>query len=92
LGFAVAWYFYITNPLVPFGLWWPWGDGMTTSFRVGLRPGAGPGAKRLRFAAAGFIALDWVRAQPHNRFDEPPPWQFGQEKLEGAGHCAAPLK
>jgi len=24
------------GPLVPFGLWWPWGDGMTTSFRVGL--------------------------------------------------------
>ncbi len=22
--------------LVPFGLWWPWGDGMTTSFRLGL--------------------------------------------------------
>ena len=22
--------------LIPFGLWWPWGDGMTTSFRVGL--------------------------------------------------------
>jgi hypothetical protein len=22
--------------LVPFGLWWPWGDGATTSFRVGL--------------------------------------------------------
>jgi hypothetical protein len=43
-------------------------------------------------AAIGFIAVDWVRAQPHNRFDEPPPWQFGQEKVEGAGHCAAPLK
>lgn len=24
------------GPLVPFGLWWPWGDGMTTSFRFGL--------------------------------------------------------
>ena len=22
--------------LLPFGLWWPWGDGMTSSFRVGL--------------------------------------------------------
>jgi hypothetical protein len=22
--------------LTPFGLWWPWGDGATTSFRVGL--------------------------------------------------------
>ena len=43
-------------------------------------------------AAAGFIALDWSRASPHNRFNEPPPWQLGQEKVEGAGHCAAPLK
>ena len=43
-------------------------------------------------AAAGFIAADWARSLPHNRFDEPPPWQFGQEKVEGAGHCAAPLK
>lgn len=41
--------------------------------------------------ALGFIGLDWVRATPHNRFDEPPPWQLGQEKIEGAGHCAAPL-
>ena len=24
------------TPAVVFGLWWPWGDGMTTSFRVGL--------------------------------------------------------
>lgn len=43
-------------------------------------------------AAAGFIAVDWSRANPHNRFDEPPPWQLGQEKVEGGGHCAAPLK
>jgi hypothetical protein len=43
-------------------------------------------------AVVGFVAIDWTRAQPHNRFDEPPPWQFGQEKVEGAGHCAAPLK
>lgn len=42
--------------------------------------------------AAGFIAYDWTRAGEHNRFDEPPPWQLGQEKVEGAGHCAAPLK
>lgn len=41
--------------------------------------------------AFGFIALDWSRATPHNRFDEPPPWQLGQEKVEGAGHCAMPL-
>jgi len=26
----------ISAHVVPFGLWWPWGDGMTTSFRVGL--------------------------------------------------------
>jgi hypothetical protein len=43
-------------------------------------------------ASIGFIALDWSRAAPHNRFHEPPPWQLGQEKVEGAGHCAAPLK
>jgi hypothetical protein len=24
------------TPIAAFGLWWPWGDGMTTSFRVGL--------------------------------------------------------
>ena len=44
------------------------------------------------FVAAGFIAIDWARSSGHNRFDEPPPWQLGQEKVEGAGHCAAPLK
>ena len=43
-------------------------------------------------ALAGFIAFDWVRSTPHNRFDEPLPWQLGQQKVEGAGHCAAPLK
>ena len=43
-------------------------------------------------AAVGFVALDWSRATPHDRFDEPPPWQLGQAKVEGAGHCAAPLK
>lgn len=43
-------------------------------------------------AALGFIAIDWSRAAAHNRFHEPPPWQLGQEKFEGAGHCAAPLK
>lgn len=42
-------------------------------------------------AAAAFIGVDWVRATPHDRFDEPPPWQLGQDKVEGAGHCAAPL-
>ncbi len=41
--------------------------------------------------AAAFVAFDWARATPHNRFDEPPPWQLGQDKIEGAGHCAAPL-
>ncbi len=24
------------TPIIVFGLWWPWGDGMTTSFRVGV--------------------------------------------------------
>ena len=42
--------------------------------------------------ALGFIALDWARSREHNRFDEPPPWQLGQEKVEGGAHCAAPLK
>lgn len=41
---------------------------------------------------AGFVALDWVRAAPHDRFGEPPPWALGQAPVEGAGHCAAPLK
>lgn len=41
---------------------------------------------------AGFVALDWVRAAAHDRFGEPPPWALGQEPVEGAGHCAAPLK
>jgi hypothetical protein len=43
-------------------------------------------------ALAGFIAFDWLRAAPYNRFDEPLPWQLGHDKVEGAGHCAAPLK
>ena len=42
-------------------------------------------------AAFAFIAVDWSRATPHNRFDEPPPWQLGQDRVEGGGHCAAPL-
>ena len=42
--------------------------------------------------ALGMLALDWARSTPHNRFDEPLPWQLGHEKVEGAGHCAAPLK
>jgi hypothetical protein len=42
--------------------------------------------------ALGFLGLDWARSTPHNRFEEPPPWQLGQEKVEGAGHCSAPLK
>lgn len=43
-------------------------------------------------AFGGFVAFDWSRAAPHNRFAEPPPWQIGQTKVDGAGHCAAPLK
>jgi hypothetical protein len=42
--------------------------------------------------AAGFIALDWSRATPHNRFAEPPPWQLGHDKGDTSAHCAAPLK
>jgi hypothetical protein len=42
--------------------------------------------------AFGLLALDWARSTTHNRFDEPLPWQLGQQKVEGAGHCAAPLK
>ena len=41
--------------------------------------------------AFGLLALDWMRSAPHNRFDEPLPWQLGHEKVDGAGHCAAPL-
>jgi hypothetical protein len=42
---------------------------------------------------AGFIALDWMRATPHNRFDEPPPWALGQPAQDdGGAHCSAPLK
>ena len=29
--------------LFAYGLWWPWGDGMTTSVRIGL---GGPGARQ----------------------------------------------
>jgi hypothetical protein len=43
-------------------------------------------------ALAGFIAIDWQRSTPHNRFNEPLPWQLGQDKVEGAAHCATPLK
>jgi len=44
------------------------------------------------FGLAAFVALDWQRSEPHNRFDEPPPWALRQPAVEGAGHCAAPLK
>jgi len=43
-------------------------------------------------ALAGFIVFDWMRSPPHNRFAEPPPWALRQPAVEGAGHCAAPLK
>jgi hypothetical protein len=43
-------------------------------------------------AALGLLTIDWATSSPHNRFEEPPPWQLGQERVEGAGHCAAPLK
>ena len=41
--------------------------------------------------AAVLLTLDWRSATPHNRFDEPLPWQLGHEKTGEAGHCAAPL-
>lgn len=42
--------------------------------------------------AAAFVALDWNLSTPLNRFDEPPPWQLGQERTGDVGHCATPLK
>jgi hypothetical protein len=42
-------------------------------------------------AALALLALDWTHATPHNRFDEPLPWQLGHEATGSAGHCAAPL-
>ncbi len=62
---------------------------------------AAQGARKVRvlaFATAFWalalvlLALDWAHSVPHNRFDEPLPWQLGHEKTEGTGHCAAPLK
>ncbi len=41
---------------------------------------------------AGFVLLDWARARPHNRFEEPPPWALNQPAGDTGGHCAAPLK
>lgn len=38
---------------------------------------------------AGFIALDWRRATPHNRFAEPPPWAVNQAPGTIGAHCAA---
>jgi hypothetical protein len=32
----------VAGAIFAYGLWWPWGDGMTTSVRIGL---GGPGAK-----------------------------------------------
>jgi hypothetical protein len=58
----------------------------------------GRAVRVLAFATAfwalvlGLLVLDWAHSVPHNRFDEPLPWQLGHEKAEGAGHCAAPLK
>jgi hypothetical protein len=43
-------------------------------------------------AVLGLLTIDWTTATPHNHFDEPPPWQLGQQRVEGAGHCAAALK
>lgn len=41
--------------------------------------------------AGALLTLDWRGATPHNRFDEPLPWQLGHEKSGESGHCAAPL-
>lgn len=55
-------------------------------------------SRALAFAAIfwtaflSFIAIDWSRSSPHNRFEEPLPWQLGHEKTGDTGHCAAPLK
>ena len=43
-------------------------------------------------AALAFVTVDWKLSAGYNRFDEPPPWQLGQERSAEAGHCAAPLK
>jgi len=43
-------------------------------------------------AALGLLALDGATSTPHNHFGEPPPWRLGQERVEGAGHCAALVK
>ena len=39
--------------------------------------------------AFAFVALDWSRATPHNRFDEPPPWQLGRtvSKAQATAQC-----
>jgi len=42
-------------------------------------------------SALALLAFDWAGSTPHNRFDEPLPWQLGHEKVEDTGHCAAPL-
>lgn len=42
-------------------------------------------------ATLALLVLDWTHATPHNRFDEPLPWQLGHEATGSPGHCAAPL-
>jgi hypothetical protein len=36
-----------------------------------------------------FVLADWMRATPHDRFSEPPPWALGQEKSDSGAHCSA---
>lgn len=36
----------------------------------------------------GFIALDFSRAAPRDRFAEPPVLALGSERVAGAGHCS----
>ena len=36
----------------------------------------------------GFIALDFARSTPRDRFAEPPVFALGSERVSGAGHCS----
>ena len=37
---------------------------------------------------SGFIALDFSKAAPRDRFAEPPVLALGSERVAGAGHCS----
>lgn len=36
----------------------------------------------------GFIAVDFARSSPRDRFAEPPVFALGSERVSGAGHCS----